>query len=85
MPVRQDFGSLVWVTGRKRHRCELCYGRIPRGERHAQFKGMYEGYWQNWRMHEECYNSYDADGEWEFVPGDAPVPHRVAALTESHP
>lgn len=72
-----DFGEAKTVTGRKAHRCEACYCWIPKGEPHHHFKGMFDGEWQDWRMHDECYKSYCADGCEEFTPGDFPVPERI--------
>ncbi len=44
-----DFGEVATVTGRKEHQCEWCHGIIPKGEKHPQFKGKWQGEWQNWR------------------------------------
>ena len=75
-----DFGDGRWLTGRKQHRCEGCLGPIPKGERHYQFKGMFEGDWQNWRMHEECHENYAENGYEEFMSGDFEMPARVQGL-----
>lgn len=72
-----DFGDGKWVKGTKRHRCVACYGPIPEGESHYHYRGMYSGDWQNWRMHKECHDSWDADNCDEFTPGDFPVPERI--------
>lgn len=71
-----DFGDGKWVVGRKNHRCTACYTMIPDNERHYYYKGMYDGVWQNWRMHCECYAAYQADDYEEFLPGDYPAPVR---------
>lgn len=77
-----NFGETYHPKARKEHRCEYCYGPIPKGEVHPQFKGFWNDDWQNWRMHDECYedyteNDYYGDG---FTPGDAEMPERVKAL-----
>jgi hypothetical protein len=77
-----DFGEGKRVVGRKGHRCAACCALIPRGERHYHYSGMYGGDWQNWRMHEECYAAYEADGCEEFVSGDYPVPPAVVERLE---
>jgi hypothetical protein len=78
-----DFGETTRPTARKEHRCEYCYGPIPKGEQHPQFKGMWEGEWQNWRMHEECYSVYMGDEPMDgFEPGAAECPERVKAMFE---
>lgn len=74
-----DFGDGTWLKARKQHRCEWCYGLILKGETHYQYKGMYGGEWQNWRMHPECHADWDTPGEDnEFMPGDHERPSRVA-------
>ena len=79
-----DFGEGHWVIGRKAHRCEGCFGPIPRGEKHFLYKGMYQCEWQNWRMHEECHEDWhtnlDLHGDGEFTPGYMPVPQRIRTL-----
>lgn len=64
-----DFGETTKVVGRKDYRCEWCGENIPKGEAHRHYGGMWEGNWQNWRMHEECYlagtKSDDMQDGWE--------------------
>jgi hypothetical protein len=76
-----DFGEGKFVVGRKSHRCDGCLGPIPKGESHYNFRGMYDGEWQNWRMHEECHDDfYRNNDEPEFNPGDFEMPDRVSAI-----
>jgi hypothetical protein len=77
-----DFGELENIKGSKEHRCEYCYGPIPKGEIHKQFKGKWHGEWQNWRMHEECSTSYQDYDDYDdgFMPGEGVMPERVKAL-----
>mgnify|MGYP001561660507 CR=1 FL=1 len=57
-----DFGETINPTARKDHKCEWCGGKIAKGEVHCQFKGKWQGEFQNWRMHDECYeNAEDSD------------------------
>ena len=78
-----DFGEGKWIIGRKRHRCEYCYGPIPKGEKHYNYRGMYDGEWQNWRMHEECQEDYYDCGDYDgFTPGGAEIPDRVRAILQ---
>lgn len=58
-----DFGNYSNPVAAKSHTCEWCYGIIAKGEKHVQFKGMFEGDWQNWRMHNECKVTADAEKE----------------------
>lgn len=60
-----DFGKERWVKIRKPHRCEWCGQQIEIGSKCYLYKGMYDGEWQNWRMHEECREIYDYE---EFEP-----------------
>lgn len=73
------FGSMLTPVARKDHRCEWCYERIARGERHHQFKGQWNGEWQNWRMHAECYAVYSTtvDCDEGFAPGEGERPERL--------
>lgn len=82
--MRYDFGQLTLPIAQKEHRCEWCYGPIPKGEKHAQYKGMWDGDWQNWRMHNECYTiAIDDDALYDgFEPGCGEQPERIKALLE---
>lgn len=77
-----DFGEMVHPIARKQYRCEYCLGPIPIGEKHNQFKGMWQGEWQNWRMHDECYESYNkyCDMDEGFMPGEGEVPNRIKGI-----
>lgn len=59
-----DFGEMHHPVARKDHRCEWCYTVIPKSEEHKQYRSIWEGNWQNWRMHDECYKvaAQDARG-----------------------
>lgn len=77
-----DFGDVTYPAARKQHRCEYCYGPIPKGEIHPQFKGMWDNEWQNWRMHNECYDIYSTNYDYNdgFMPGDGEMPERIKVL-----
>lgn len=78
-----DFGEGKWIVGLKKHRCEYCFGPIPKGEKHFNYRGIYSGDWQNWRMHEECFEDHSREDECEFTPGDFPMPDRVKELIKT--
>ena len=83
-----DFGNTFSPIAAKHHQCEWCFGPIPKGEKHKHYQGMYGGEWQNWRMHDECWNDYSASGESEFMPGEGEAPERIKAMMqreEYHP
>lgn len=77
-----DFGDYLRPTARKTYYCEWCGQTIPAGERHHQFKGKWEGEWQNWRMHDECQAAYEAEGAGEFYPGEQERPPHVPTAAE---
>lgn len=51
-----DFGETTFHVVRKNHRCEWCGEMILKDEECAHYQGKFEGEWQNWRMHRECYH-----------------------------
>jgi hypothetical protein len=73
-----DFGETIELIGRKDHRCIACYEPIPKGESHKYFHGKWSGDWQDWRMHNECYNAMDDDDLNDgFCPGEHPRPEVI--------
>lgn len=82
MEMDGDCGQVYRVKGRKENRCESCFGDIPKGETHPNFRGRWGGEWQNWRMHQECYDGYSGEELYDgFTPGDGQVPERIRQLT----
>lgn len=78
-----DFGQTKKVWARNEHRCEACLGPIVKGELHHQYKGVWHGEWQNWRMHHECYEKMDfQDFEDGFESGCIPMPEDVRMVVE---
>lgn len=66
-----DFGETTFHIGYKDHRCEWCGETIPKGEKFAHYKGKWRDEWQNWRMHQECWDARaDADIQDGFMPYD---------------
>ena len=72
-----DFGEGKYVKARWRHRCVACWWPIEKGELHYNYRGMYGGEWQNWRMHVECEEDWEINGCEEFTPGDFEPPERL--------
>jgi hypothetical protein len=58
-----DFGKMTFHAGRKVHKCIWCGETIPVGEKMAHFKGTFLGQFQNWRMHQECYDAVKDDDD----------------------
>lgn len=69
---------------RKQYQCLWCLGPIPKGEKHSLWSGIFDGEWQNNRMHMECADDankdgYAADG---FIPGEGEMPERVKKMLQ---
>ena len=75
--IVSDFGEVTHPMGRKEHRCEWCYGPIPKGEKHARFVGKWQGEFQNWRMHNECLDASEDIRNDGFEPGSGDAPARI--------
>lgn len=73
-----DFGDTNWPKAAKDHRCEWCGQGILKGEKHAHFVGKWDGEFQNWRMHSECYD--DAITNGEIQDGFMPYEHERPSL-----
>jgi hypothetical protein len=69
-----DFGEGNWVKTSKPHRCSWCGQRIEAKADAYHYKGMYDGEWQNWYMHEECQEAYALNGNEEFDPFEGERP-----------
>jgi hypothetical protein len=53
----------LYPKANKEHKCIWCGEGILKGEVHYQFKGKWEGEWQNWRMHKECIDAANKTDE----------------------
>ena len=49
-----SFGGESQIKIRKDSRCDWCGETMKKGETVYRWKGMWEGDWQNWKMHNEC-------------------------------
>ena len=63
-----DFGETRWPEAGKEHRCEWCGETILCLEKHAHYVGKWDGEFQNWRMHRECYDDASDELEDGFMP-----------------
>lgn len=73
-----DFGGPIRRVARKAYRCEACHEEIEAKTLHVNYKGQWQGEWQNWRMHEECHASLEPDDlEDGFIPGTFERPESV--------
>ena len=73
-----DFGNQRFPVAAKDHKCEWCGERIPKGEKHIQYSGVWEGEFQSWRMHHECHEIAHLNGELAdgFYPHEHERPER---------
>lgn len=72
-------------AARKAHRCEACYGPIPKGEVYTQQTGFWEGSAYRHRYHNECWEVLSEEGEFEYTPGELPWPERLNAQAAPTP
>jgi hypothetical protein len=82
-----DFNNFTTPKARHEHRCEYCGQSIPKGEKHSKFSGVFEGEFQNWRMHSECYDAWQDSGDEYFEPfrHDRPINVKYKLLHNSLP
>lgn len=76
-----DLSNQKQVVGRKEYQCAGCLAPIPKGEKHWHYTGRWQGDWQDWRMHEECWDRHNelislGVGDGEIWPEDHTVPKR---------
>lgn len=78
-----DFGIHKNPVAAKAHRCEWCGEPIFKGEQHYQYTGVWQGDWQNWRMHTEChdYSTLNNDVDDGFSPYENERPFKVPEQT----
>jgi hypothetical protein len=63
-----DFYQDTNPVARFEHKCEYCGEAILEGERHVAVSAVYEGEWQNYRMHTECHAAHYRSGDEYFGP-----------------
>ena len=54
-----DFSSPEYPVASKSYKCVWCVDRISPGVKHLHFKGVWQGDFQDWRMHVECEKAHD--------------------------
>lgn len=79
-----DFGAMVRPIAAKQHSCWWCGRQIEKGEKHYHYSGMWQGDWQDWRMHNECYEQYEKEDDYGegFALGEGEPPKRLLSAEE---
>lgn len=77
-----DFGGGDSVKARKEHQCIWCLTPIVKDEIHYQFKGLWEGDWQNWRMHSECSEAHSREADGGEIHDETHERGRTCSETE---
>ena len=75
-----DFGEGITLKTRKTHRCAWCGQSIDARTLAYHYKGMFDGDWQDWYMHQECERSYALDArdhDYMFEPYGNPRPEAI--------
>ena len=66
-----DFGDYKHVKTKKPHICVYCGRKIPAGKRAWNYKGQYQGDWQNWYSCEYCHDYVEPTCmDEEYINGD---------------
>jgi hypothetical protein len=67
-----EFGVSTHPRARRDYRCEWCGEKIFTGEIHFKFAGVWEGDFQNYRMHLECEKALNFESNYNegFTPFD---------------
>ena len=76
------FNDPVKRKCREEKRCMYCGQMIKVGEIYTHQTGIYDGAWQDTKMHPECFDDMIdfGDGEYELYSGERP--ERAAAIAE---
>lgn len=77
-----DFGGGFSIKAKKEHSCIWCHTPILKGETHYQFKGVWEGDWQNWRMHSECSDAHSEETDGGEIHDETHERGRTCSQTE---
>jgi hypothetical protein len=57
------YGENIVCCGRKPYSCAWCGQRIEKGDTHRRYSVRWDGEFQCWRMHLECYEAMCADDD----------------------
>jgi len=77
-----EVGGGGYLVAKKEYPCAWCQTPIPKGERHFQFKGKWDGEWQDWRMHAECSTAHDDETQNGEIHDHAHERGRTCAQTQ---
>ncbi len=57
--LRPDVFDQVFRQARKDHKCSECSVPIKKGSHYYEVKGLWDGYWQNYKICQDCYDLAD--------------------------
>ena len=80
------FGELRTSRARKPYRCEWCNTQIHKGETHVRNSARWDGMFQCWRMHEDCFDDMQLNTKYdeEFIPFGNERPRAGAIVLRRH-
>lgn len=67
-----NMGDMTTPKAAKDHRCAWCGEDILKGTQYKRFRGRWDGDWQNWGMHIECFGEHDGE-EFDLYAGERPA------------
>jgi len=67
--------SYTQPKARKIHKCVWCGEPILIGEQHHKWVGIFEGDFNNWRMHDECWDAADRERSEDYHSDGSFEPH----------
>lgn len=65
-----DFGNYKLVKTKKEHSCMYCGRTIPKGIKAFNYRGLFEGDWQNWYACQFCDREVVPTYGDEYISGD---------------
>lgn len=77
------FHPMTEQASRKVQQCECCYYAIEKGENYCKQSGVWEGLYFTNRFHRACWDVLNADGEFEFTPGEGDPPEGARTMQEA--
>lgn len=71
--------EMKWRKAIKAHRCSYCGEVILTGDVYAYQPGVCDDRWFETKMHEECWDGFEDDGDGEYMLYSNERPEKVTA------